>query len=41
MLSFNAKNIEDLEEEARERALEVSVEVTTAKRITHFNIYLI
>tara|TARA_B100001175_G_C19397456_1_gene584530 strand:+ start:611 stop:892 length:282 start_codon:yes stop_codon:yes gene_type:complete len=30
MLSFNAKNIEDLEEEARERALEVSVEVTTA-----------
>tara|TARA_B100000900_G_scaffold53310_1_gene39517 strand:- start:176 stop:457 length:282 start_codon:yes stop_codon:yes gene_type:complete len=30
MLNFNAENIEDLEEEARERALEVSVEVTTA-----------
>ena len=30
MLNFNAENIEDLEEEARERALEVSVEVVTA-----------
>lgn len=29
MLNFKAKNIEDLEEEARERALEVSVEVMT------------
>jgi len=30
MLNFKAENIEDLEEEARERALEVSVEVVTA-----------
>ena len=30
MLNFNAENIEDLEEEARERAIEVSVEVVTA-----------
>ena len=30
MINFNAQNIEDLEEEARERAIEVSVEVTTA-----------
>tara|TARA_R110001592_G_C13006884_1_gene736420 strand:+ start:532 stop:813 length:282 start_codon:yes stop_codon:yes gene_type:complete len=30
MLNFKAENIEDLEEEARGRALEVSVEVVTA-----------
>ena len=30
MLNFKAENIEDLEEEARERAIEVSVEVVTA-----------
>ena len=30
MLNFNAENIEDLEEEARGRAIEVSVEVVTA-----------
>jgi hypothetical protein len=30
MINFNAENIEDLEEEARERAHEVSVEVVTA-----------
>tara|TARA_R100000544_G_scaffold22196_1_gene11047 strand:- start:186 stop:467 length:282 start_codon:yes stop_codon:yes gene_type:complete len=30
MLNFKAGNIEDLEEEARGRALEVSVEVVTA-----------
>ena len=30
MIEFNAENIEDLEEEARERAMEVSIEVTTA-----------
>jgi|TARA_R110002060_G_scaffold7438_3_gene11289 hypothetical protein len=29
MLNFKAENIEDLEEEARERAQEVSVEVVT------------
>ena len=30
MINFEASNIEELEEEARERALEVSVEVVTA-----------
>jgi|TARA_R100000734_G_C3313394_1_gene104690 hypothetical protein len=30
MLNFEAENIEELEQEARDRAIEVSVEVTTA-----------
>ena len=30
MINFDAENIEDLEQEARDRAIEVSVEVVTA-----------